>query len=349
MTTDDLKKKYASAEIQINDIYTNTKAVTVVSYQAKTQKKTDEVFNDLRASTTEYCDKEIKKIYDDSLEQLEEDFELEEGWRADPASEMSTVQNAKEDTESKLMWSIIIASMCLANYANKARMDNWTVNGFRESMLQQIADNGIKGSSFFRDGQIVQGGLSSYADTVLDGVDTMVGNGAVTDTLMANGWDLVKMSEHDDSCPICLPYQGRVYSLSGNSEIYPYLYDTGWDETYQNFHPNCRHYLEPFFPDAVSDSELAEIQAYSNRSYEIGGQGWTKEQIADANRMKDMYNAEQKRKRQIYTAKKDYEKYKAVLGDKAPKSFSGFWRMKQANSDNFKALKSEYHELTKSQ
>ena len=355
MTTDELKKKYAEAETEINNIYVSTRAVSVISYQAKTKKKTDAVLNGLRKSTTEYCEKEIPRIYQDSLEQLEADlqdvYERGEDWHIDRAKQSETIENAKEDTESKLIFAIITAGLCLSAYTANAstQFDFKDVDGFRDSILSQIANNGINGGAYFRDGTIVNTNLSGYADEVLQGVDTMVGNDAVVDTLMANGWDLVKMSEHEDSCPICYPYQGRVYSLSGNSDEYPYLYDTGWNEEFQNFHPNCRHYLEPFFPDTQTPEQLEETKEYSNRSFEVGGEGWTKEQVDEANRMKDLYNAEQKKKQEIYSAKKQYDKYKAALGEKAPKSFNGFWRMKQADSEGYKTLKSEYLQFMKAQ
>lgn len=346
MTTDELKKKYADAVTEITDIYADTKAVSVVSYQAKTKKKTEAVFEDLRNFTTEYCDKEIENIYRDSLEQLEldlyEEYGLEEDWHFDRVAEVNTIQEAKDDTESKLMWAIIAAEACLSNYTLRANMSFGDMAGFQEAMLKQIAEGGISGNAYFREGQIVQEGLSGYADVVLQGTQTMVSNQAVMDTMLANGWDLVKMSEHFGSCPICLPYQGRVFSLSGNSDEFPYLYDTGWSEMYQSFHPNCRHYIEPFFPQSVSPEELARLQAFSNRSFDAGGEGWTKEQTEEALRKKELYEAERKRKDKIYADKKQYDKYRAVLGDRVPKSFQGFYRLKHNDRGEWDALQAEF-------
>lgn len=347
MTTDELKKKYADAETEIRDIYTNIKAVTVATYQSRTQKKTDDVFADLRTFTTEYCDKEIENIYQDSLEQLEldlyDEYGLEEDWRFDRVAEANTIQEVKDDTASKLLFAIITAEMCLSGYRTNARMDySDDAAGFKESMLIQIANGGIQGNSYFREGSIVHGDLSTYADVVLQGAETDLSNTAVMDTLIANGWDLVQISEHYGACPICIPYEGRVYSISGNSEEYPYLYDTEWNDVYQNFHPNCRHYLKPFFPQSLSEDELQKVIDYSNRSFEVGGEGWTKQQTAEARRNLKAYEEGQKRKAEIYGAKKQYERYKAALGDKAPKSFSGFWKIKQADGEAYANLMSEY-------
>lgn len=347
MTTDELKKKYADAETEIRDIYTNTKAVTVTTYQSRTQSKIDNVLADLRTFTTEYCDEEIENIYQDSLEQLEldlyEEYGLEEDWHIDRVAETNTIQEVREDTESKLMFAIIAAGMCLSGYNATARMsfgDN--AEAYKELMLMQIANGGIQGNSYFREGEIVHGSLSAYANVVLQGAETETANSAVMDTMLANGWDLVKVSYHWGACPLCVPYEDRVYSISGTSEDFPYLYDTPWNDAYQNFHPNCRHYLKPFFPQSLSEDELQKMIDYSNRSFEVGGEGWTKQQTAEARRNLKAYNEGQKRKAEIYGAKKQYERYKAALGDKAPKSFSGFWRIKQANGEAYANLMSDY-------
>lgn len=51
------------------------------------------------------------------------------------------------------------------------------------------------------------------------------------------GVDIVEVSRHGGACPICVPYEGKIYSLSGNSKDYPPLPIT------LPIHPNCRHVL----------------------------------------------------------------------------------------------------------
>lgn len=55
------------------------------------------------------------------------------------------------------------------------------------------------------------------------------------------GLDLVTVSEHEggDIDPICVPYEGETFSLTGATPGYPVL-----DEA-PPFHPNCRHVLTP--------------------------------------------------------------------------------------------------------
>jgi hypothetical protein len=58
--------------------------------------------------------------------------------------------------------------------------------------------------------------------------------------------DLVEVSNHGTQTPICEPYEGNVYSLSGKHKTYPYL------DTTPAFHPNCQHFLIPTSDEAIA-------------------------------------------------------------------------------------------------
>jgi len=62
------------------------------------------------------------------------------------------------------------------------------------------------------------------------------------------GVDLVQISTHSGSCPLCTPYEGQVYSLSGANSKYP-RYDIGLP-----IHPNCTHNLL-MRPDLQEDAD----------------------------------------------------------------------------------------------
>lgn len=57
--------------------------------------------------------------------------------------------------------------------------------------------------------------------------------------------DLVEVSSHGTETKICKPYEGNVYSISGNSTEFPYL------DQQPPFHPNCQHFLYPTSPEVV--------------------------------------------------------------------------------------------------
>ena len=56
--------------------------------------------------------------------------------------------------------------------------------------------------------------------------------------LEEKGHDLVRISQHSGSCPICLPYQGRTFSLTGEDKEYPPL-----SSARGLFHVGCLHVI----------------------------------------------------------------------------------------------------------
>ena len=57
--------------------------------------------------------------------------------------------------------------------------------------------------------------------------------------------DLVTIPPHDDPCPICEPYQGQVFSLSGKHSYYPPAID-------MPIHPNCEDHYSPTSEEAIA-------------------------------------------------------------------------------------------------
>ncbi len=70
---------------------------------------------------------------------------------------------------------------------------------------------------------------------------------AYVDQLIAEGYDLAKVSAHGTTCKLCAPWEGKVLSLTGMTAGYPSLAeakDSGL------FHPRCKHRLVAYDPDA---------------------------------------------------------------------------------------------------
>ena len=72
---------------------------------------------------------------------------------------------------------------------------------------------------------------------------------AVKNTCKQYQNDLVQWSSHADSCPICAPFEGQVYSLSGQHPLYPLL------DAEPPLHPNCEHDISPTSEVAIEYRE----------------------------------------------------------------------------------------------
>lgn len=82
--------------------------------------------------------------------------------------------------------------------------------------------------------------MRKYADLVAKVKLRTVQTEAVLNSCKEYDNDLVEVSDHgSEFVDICLEYEGNVYSLSGKSQVYPYLPE------YPPYHPRCQHHIRP--------------------------------------------------------------------------------------------------------
>lgn len=137
-----------------------------------------------------------------------------------------------------------------------------------KDMYDDMVKNGL---TALRDRQGKRWDLMTYSSMVIRTKTRDVVTRGTVNTMIAAGdkykdpllFDLVQVSEHRGSCPICLPYQGKVYSLSGGSDGYPKL------PKFTPFHPNCRHVLTPFF-ERLYKGDIDDLKEFSNGKGDAG-------------------------------------------------------------------------------
>ena len=105
--------------------------------------------------------------------------------------------------------------------------------------------------------------------------------------------NLVQMSFHSTSCPICAPYQGRVYCIEG-SKGYPNIntINSGAIVEYGVVHPNCHHRMLPYIKKL--DKNSAEVKVASNKEFSDNRTEWSKKRY---NRRQDITRFERKTRR----------------------------------------------------
>ena len=64
--------------------------------------------------------------------------------------------------------------------------------------------------------------------------------------ILDHGEDLVIISSHPKACELCVPWQGKVLSLSGKNKDYPSMQEA---VSAGLFHPNCRHSFNLFMEE----------------------------------------------------------------------------------------------------
>jgi hypothetical protein len=100
---------------------------------------------------------------------------------------------------------------------------------------EQLADRGITG---FKDAKGRNWNLRSYAEMVSRTTTMEAHLEGTKNRLLEHGYDLVVISSHYNPCDKCKPWEGKVLSLTGQTEGYPTLDEA---KAAGLFHPNCRH------------------------------------------------------------------------------------------------------------
>jgi hypothetical protein len=117
--------------------------------------------------------------------------------------------------------------------------------------------------------------LKRYGEMLARTKLTQAHNSGVVNRMAGGGYDLVMITAHFGSCPLCAPWQGKVLSVSGVSREYPSLDEARGEGL---FHPNCRHAMTPYHAEFLND-----LQAWDAKNQEYTRFGdLTKTQQAEA-------------------------------------------------------------------
>jgi len=90
--------------------------------------------------------------------------------------------------------------------------------------------------------------LDKYCDMLARTKTRAAQSQGTIESVRRAGMDLVQVSKHNTTTPVCIPHEGRRYSISGTSAIYPMLREI------PGYHPNCLHVITPFIA-APEDSK----------------------------------------------------------------------------------------------
>lgn len=166
------------------------------------------------------------------------------------------------------------------------------------------------------------------------------------------GHDLIVCSYHENTCEICSKYQGRVYSVSGKDKRFPKLPDVVLQ--YQGFHPGCRHTFFPYYypyTNTVEKYVLNETGEYVKKEYdavEYSNRPFIDDRTEEEKRKYIERLQKEKNPYDYNYAKEHYLKRQACLKEYnlilehlpecAPKSYSGYARMKTMNTKNFQNI-----------
>ena len=131
-----------------------------------------------------------------------------------------------------------------------------TVRDMKKEVIRRLVDQG-QTAMIDRAGRRWR--LDSYAGMVARTTTREAASVATLNTCREFGLDLVQISQHYPTCPLCAPIQGKVYSISGEDKRYPRY----TDEVRIPKHPNCLHSVHPYVREL--DDNAADMERFSNQ------------------------------------------------------------------------------------
>ena len=222
--------------------------------------------------------------------------------------------------------------------AQEAAGYGWTQTSAR--MAQELKNQGI---TAFTDKAGRRWTLSDYCNMC---ARTTARQAEVAAVLTLDDWDLWQIVKIGSTCPVCAPLEGRVYSKSGTNPDYPPLSlafgkvdpagPDNLENTYLNIHPNCLHSLVKYTTIGKTEKQIQRDKEFSSPATNpLDRDPRTKKQIK-------AYRDKERNRRKLLNDIHQWRRYRAVLGDKAYKTFQTFRKHKQANDDVYKRLQAEY-------
>lgn len=211
--------------------------------------------------------------------------------------------------------------------------------GLQETQRRLFTGEAIRDTVGQMKERLVLSGMDSFRDKAgriwrLDNYCTMVARTTTREATTlgtlnrasAGGYELLVVSEHQPTCEICAPLGGVVFSLSREDRRYP-----RWNGEIPA-HPNCLHtvsvYIERY------DSLAEQRRERSQRDLTVDNRTEAE---------KAAYDAIQTGNRKQNELRRQYERYRARLGDEAG-TIQSFAKSKRADSDRWYEMQQLYRE-----
>jgi len=116
-----------------------------------------------------------------------------------------------------------------------------------------------------KDGKLRHYTLKRYGEMVARTATRQAATeGSIARTLSA-GQDLVQMSVHSGACPVCLPSQGKTFSITGRTPGFPILQS----QHRTPLHPNCGHSLIGVNRELMEERGMLEPMREMSSSAEV--------------------------------------------------------------------------------
>ncbi|MBA1336721.1 MAG: hypothetical protein HPY66_3156 [Firmicutes bacterium] len=214
-------------------------------YLAQMKKNIESILTDLRAGNRTWCEEAIPRVYSQGL--YSADAMLKDAGVSVKTGFGAIHQEAAQILAENTFQSLdhvaqvigrratdIYRSLALENIRGSVvGYDTW--KQVAQRYREQLAEHGVTG---FKDAANRNWNMRTYAEMVARTTTMEAHLQGTANRLVEQGHDLVKVSTHRGACEKCLPWQGKILSITGKTPGYPTLEEA---KAAGLFHPNCRH------------------------------------------------------------------------------------------------------------
>lgn len=327
-----IRKTYQDAQLRIQRLIIDKEARgNVVDFQREVL---DGVNAELRA-LDQFADKwaagEIPAAYEGGIRKAYEEYRAANVPAREVAANNDAIRNLVDNATGSLTDAHRFVGRRMEDAVRQASLDavavkiaaGETVKQTKANLIDKLQRENLTAVLDKRGRPI---SLDAYASMVARTTTREATNEGTMQEITDLGDDLVQMTRHFSTCPVCAVLEGRVYSISGKDKRYPPL-SSAFPGEYKTIHPNCTHSVTPYFREFDDDPEATEKE--SNRPMEL-----TPEQRKSV----EDYQREQAKKTARRKTRREWEAARAADPENTPKTLSGFMAVKRANGERYKTI-----------
>lgn len=125
------------------------------------------------------------------------------------------------------------------------------------SLLDKLSDGKIL-TIINKNGKEIHYNASAYAELVTRTQIREAQSMGVINTALEMESDLVKVSSHNTTTPLCQEFEGKIFSISGKNKDFPQA------DLFPPYHPNCLHSISVVFEEVMK--AIGDYDSYSDFS-----------------------------------------------------------------------------------
>ena len=219
------------------------------------------ILGDLRAGSKTWCEEAVPHIYTEGIQFADAEIARYGGQVISGfgAIHQQAAQVLAENTYNRYADVVDFIGRRTDDIRRKLALESVRGSVVGYETWQEVADNyraklAEEGITGFRDRAGHEWNMGTYAEMVARTTTQQAHTEGTLNRLSEQDHDLIIVSRHRGACSLCVPWEGKVLSISGKTKGYPTFEEA---KAAGLMHPNCRHVVSLYID---LDKEIAELE-----------------------------------------------------------------------------------------